>query len=556
MVWGLFPADPLSGEDKYFIFSKGTYQVGRKGCDVTISKDKGVSRIHAEIFVDAMDCLANQSSSVTSNVRIRDCSKYGTFIGQNLSSKEKVHECQGKLTSLKDGDLISFGTGNATFRFSFVPLIFYICNIEDSQTTSSIQEKVSSIGACTTHKWTEECTHIIVDQYTPLNEDLIDAIMTKKPLVVHNWLEFFTENKICSEIASCSFYVPTLIVDGTSVKVADSKTRETCLKGYSFLLESAHMYKYGNRLPLLLEVSGAKVLSIDIFDSNSQDLEDGQSNRVVHVIPTGSADRLRNRGSLLKINEMDLISCIILGHLDPSVLKLSVVVSSSCSTDDTVVADSDAETESATSDHPAAATASTNAAECQSKAEKSRNHAAPSLESAQMTNLMECNNKMASDVNEPAERESKGEISKDVAASASRHLQIADFIECNNKTVVRGEKDNLPESGNPDILYSQNLIVRDVNSPISAGSATDDTVINFKRFRKTVIESGNSFKNLVPFAKNPYTDSDYENKEVIESVREEKRRKQMEAMAEDLFNNEKGRRRGVAGSLHGLLASR
>uniref|UniRef100_F6H9J4 Uncharacterized protein n=1 Tax=Vitis vinifera TaxID=29760 RepID=F6H9J4_VITVI len=31
MVWGLFPVDPLSGEDSYYIFAKGTYKVGRKG---------------------------------------------------------------------------------------------------------------------------------------------------------------------------------------------------------------------------------------------------------------------------------------------------------------------------------------------------------------------------------------------------------------------------------------------------------------------------------------------------------------------------------------------
>ncbi|KAJ8428958.1 hypothetical protein Cgig2_003289 [Carnegiea gigantea] len=48
------------------------------------------------------------------------------------------------------------------------------------------------------------------------------------------------------------------------------------------------------------------------------------------------------------------------------------------------------------------------------------------------------------------------------------------------------------------------------------------------------------------------SDSDYD-KEISEYVKEEKKRKQMEAVAEDLFNTEKGRRRGVAGSLQGLL---
>lgn len=89
------------------------------GCDVIVNKDKGVSRIHAEIVVDEMasvGSLQNKSSNISSKVRIRDCSKYGTFIIKNTGSKEKVHECPNKETSLKDGDLVSFGTGNATYR--------------------------------------------------------------------------------------------------------------------------------------------------------------------------------------------------------------------------------------------------------------------------------------------------------------------------------------------------------------------------------------------------------------------------------------------------------
>lgn len=84
-----------------------------------VNKDKGVSRIHAEIVVDemaSMGSLQNKSSNSSSIVRIRDCSKYGTFIIKNTGSKEKVHEFPKKETTLKDGDRVSFGTGNATYR--------------------------------------------------------------------------------------------------------------------------------------------------------------------------------------------------------------------------------------------------------------------------------------------------------------------------------------------------------------------------------------------------------------------------------------------------------
>ncbi|KAJ6421077.1 hypothetical protein OIU84_028453 [Salix udensis] len=88
------------------------------------------------------------------------------------------------------------------------------------------------------------------------------------------------------------------------------------------------------------------------------------------------------------------------------------------------------------------------------------------------------------------------------------------------------------DSGNSDIIYSQDLIIRDLNLPAQISSPPNNGFLNFKRLKR---------------------DFDYGNQDMVESVKEEKRRKQMEAVAEDLFNTEKGRRRGVAGSLHGLL---
>ncbi|KAL5697598.1 Mre11 complex subunit Nbs1 [Ranunculus cassubicifolius] len=75
----------------------------------------------------------------------------------------------------------------------------------------------------------------------------------------------------------------------------------------------------------------------------------------------------------------------------------------------------------------------------------------------------------------------------------------------------------------------------------------------FLRSRNT--PSGNSFKNLVPFARDPYRESECENDEVAEHVREEKKRKQLEAMAEDLFNSDKSKRSKAGGtSLRGILS--
>ncbi|KAK9285792.1 hypothetical protein L1049_024993 [Liquidambar formosana] len=520
MVWGLSPVDPLPGEDKYYIFTKGTYKVGRKGCHVIINKDKGVSRIHAEIIIDAMTSLnplQNKPSNVPSKVRIRDCSKYGTFINKNLESEEKVHDFQNRETTLKDGDLVSFGTGNATYRFGFVPLIFFVYCLEPIQVNHPLQDKVSSIGACTTHYLSSECTHVLVDQFMSVKEDLVDAIVAKKPFVLSSWVEFVAEKGIRTEIPSCSSHAPTLTVEGLSVKVANPKARETCLEGYTFVMESTHKYKFRDRLPSLLEVCGAKIFFVEEFCSSSQGLEDGEKNRVGCVIPAGAADkfdRFHNLRSVSRMNEMDLICAVLAGYLDPSTwISPSVLLSSSCSTDETVVADSDAEAETATSVHTIGAVST----------------------------------------EEATKYKSKVEISTDHANTRSEDSHIMTFRDRNDGMTMRVDKVDDSESGNSDVIYSQDLIVRDVNLPASVSSTTKNRVLNFKCFRMINTQSGNSFSNLIPFSKYPYKDSEYGSEEVVESLKEEKKRKQMEAIADDLFNNEKARRRGVAGSLRGLL---
>ncbi|XP_074275024.1 nibrin homolog [Silene latifolia] len=521
MVWGFFPVDPLSGENKYYIYAKGAYKVGRKGCDVTVGNDKGVSRVHAEIIVDDMEPFDSLSSSTSSKVRIRDCSKYGTVIDRDSYGKERVHECPGREMYLKDGDLVSFGTGTVTFRFCYVPLKFYLCNFTSSQGTPSTQDRVSSIGAHVTHEWTTQCTHVIVDPFMPVTEGIIDAILSKKPLVLSTWLEFVATNRIRNEIPSYSSYIPTLTLDGASVTVADYRTRENCLRGYTFLLDSKDKYRFQDRMQALLEVSGANVISIEDFDSNSQDPQDADSNRLVLVNPSASTDNFRHRNALSKVNEVELISSVISGYLDSSIIiSPSILISSSCSTGETIVAESDAETETetATSEHPIIT------------------HVEPGNA---------CEQQKSGNMESLDVKPNRTPVKRKIENQEHSH-----FVEP-NKAHVRAKVEDL-DSVNVDILYSQNLIVRHVNPPSATSLDSQDGIINFKRFRKTNTQSGNSFSNLVPFAKYPYNDSDYD-KELSEHMKEEKRRKQMEAMAEDLFNTEKGRRRGVAGSLRGLL---
>ncbi|XP_011096908.1 nijmegen breakage syndrome 1 protein isoform X2 [Sesamum indicum] len=563
MVWGLFPVDPLPGEHEYYIFRKGTYKVGRKGCDIIVNKDKGVSRVHAEIIVDEMICmdhLPKRHSNSSSKVRIRDCSKYGTFINKNLGSNEKVHDLPNRETMLKDGDIVAFGTGNAKYRFSFISLVFCAPSFEMNQ----LQDKMSLIGATVTRNWTSKSTHMALDEFVQIDDDIVDAIVARKPLVRFSWIELIAGTTICSEIPSSLLHAPTLILEGASLKVTDPKSREQCLRGYTFLLESIYKYKFKEKLHLLLDLASAEVVYVESQDPCSQNLGDNQ----VYVMPAGSTSS--NRGftkfnSMRTVKEMELISAVVSGNLDPSVMASApVLVTSSCSTDETVVADSDVEMGTATS-IPASGPSedeclrkiTVHKAECAKydcvaenvvHIEESTKHDNKESAAAFKTIAHERQEFL------PSNRDTLKPDSPYQTASKSDGINITSLRDRNEGNVTRKDKGHASESENLDIIYSQDLIVREPNLPQSGPSSLNGAAINFKRFRKTSAPSGNSFNNLIPFSKYPYEESDYGNEDVAESVKEEKKRKQMEAIADDLFNNEKGRKRGASGSLRELFA--
>jgi nijmegen breakage syndrome protein 1 len=164
------------------------------GCDIIINKDKGVSRIHAELTFDATTVSTsrrNKSSSDTSSfvIRVKDCSKYGTFVKTDLGTKDKVHELSNKEKILQDGDVIAFGTGSAIYRLSLIPLVFYLCpSSETFKVDQPVQDAVSSIGARISPTLSEECTHVLLEPRMQVNEALINAILAKKTIILTNWV--------------------------------------------------------------------------------------------------------------------------------------------------------------------------------------------------------------------------------------------------------------------------------------------------------------------------------------------------------------------------------
>ncbi|KAK6127529.1 hypothetical protein DH2020_038732 [Rehmannia glutinosa] len=318
-------------------------------------------------------------------------------------------------------------------------------------------------------------------------------------------------------------------------------------------------YKFKEKLQLLLDVGGAKAVYVETPDSCSQNPGDN----LVCVMPAGltsSTGSFNKFNSLPKVNEMELISQLF---LDIWILQLWHQPL-------TVVADSDVELETATSVRTSVAIDLVESAgdERERKIEIHLEESSVKVCKAEnIVHIVESNehdsggNLAALKTSEhggqgyvPPDRDTLKPDSPCRTAVKSDGEYITSSRNRDEDNVTRKDKGHASESENLDIIYSQNLIVRESNLQQPGPSSINGAAINFKRFRKMSAPSGNSFSNLIPFAKHPYEASDYGNEDVAEAVKEEKKRKQMEAIADDLFNHEKGRKRGATGSLRGLFA--
>ncbi|KAK1273872.1 hypothetical protein QJS04_geneDACA019195 [Acorus gramineus] len=358
------------------------------------------------------------SASFPSDVRIRDLSKFGTFINKKTKS---VLSGPNKEETLTNGDLVSFGTGNAIFRFCFVPLIFFIHCLKTFPGNSSLHKTIASIGACATENWRPECTHVLADESSLVTDDVINAIVAQRPVIRSDWVE----------------------------------------------------YIFGDGIQALLEVAGAKVLAPDEISSDNQTLTDGTDKTFVLVIPTRSVDYYKcfNHLNLLsRVQDTELIAAVLSGHMEQTIIKSPpIVVSSSYSTDGTIVADSDVEVDTPISVHNVVTV----------KTENSMKY------------------------------ENKEELHHETSSIVEEQKIISSF-KTEHGVIQRRDKDRDSEAlehQNPDIIYSQDLIVRSTDLPTPIASTLNNGVVNFKCFKKRETVSGNSFRNLILFSKDPYKES-------------------------------------------------
>lgn len=171
-----------------------------------------------------------------------------------------------------------------------------------------------------------------------------------------------------------------------------------------------------------------------------------------------------------------------------------MLISSSCSTDETIVADSDTEVETATSPYASEALCAGNDLKTEElnddsgisdkrkneRVEASLDDVSASLRKRKSERMEASIDDVSTNLHEI--KRAKADISLDASVRSDTHTTI--FKDGTGDIKVKKDKVDDYANGNSDVIYSQNLIVRDINKLTNRSSAPNSSVPNFKRFRK------------------------------------------------------------------------
>lgn len=591
MVWILSPTNPTLGLSKYHFTSPGTYKVGRKDCAIIIKTDKTVSRLHAEIQVADVE-LKSLSDEIANIPRrriiLRDLSKFGSFVNKVTGSKP-VFSLPNKEAILKDGDLITFGTTNCTFRLEYLSLLLHIGPLIDQTRKDTAVSAVTSVGGHIVEEWCGECTHLVVEDGSSVTDVVIQAVAERKPVIGTGWIEAVAaRSSPSSEFPSLSRFTPSLSweIDGDAkvLKIPEPEIRGTAFKGYTFYVASMYLYAYKELIKLLVEASGGVVVAITEMPKYRASQEfHHELNRFI-IVPSlepklqrcMSSEDLQFLLHVPRTSEERVVAAALAGQIDNESLQIPASPVVSSSTDETVdtsnLEDHDDEVVSAPQVVGQATISGSKSAvttrdflktsRFQSTVERALHvktqviqHEAGSH--GLMRSSMTYRSAASLVVNPlPVSKEPFKGIQKcshtSMVDHPEDHVQNVTHIHVNDESVSTLEN---AEDSKADIYYSKDLIVRKGVEVLKADSSADPSVQNFKSFRKKHALPGNSFTALVPFAREPYRESDY-GKEVQEYMQQEKKRKEAEALAEDLFNAEKlKRQKGAAADVATRLAA-
>uniref|UniRef100_A0A8C2FB84 Nibrin n=1 Tax=Cyprinus carpio TaxID=7962 RepID=A0A8C2FB84_CYPCA len=293
-MWKLQPTES-GGNESIVLFAGQEYVVGRKNCEILLSNDQSISRVHANLTVTQQA------------VSLKDSSKYGTFInGEKLET--------GSTKILQTGDKITFGVFQS--KFSLEKECVVVCSsCVDNEGKASLSQDLCSVGGRLVNSWTLDCTHLVMPT-AKVTIKTICALLCCRPIVKPEFFSAFSkavQQKLPlpkPEKFRPQTDEPSLAKE--DVDLSARPERKSLFKGKTFLfLNSKQMKRLsqavscGGGVSQLLDQGS---LPISLLESSSTCVVDITSGNSQAVIPPASKKWVDSVAQILHRNGLRFIT--------------------------------------------------------------------------------------------------------------------------------------------------------------------------------------------------------------------------------------------------------
>eukprot|EP00850_Spirogloea_muscicola_P019978 SM000203S06154 [mRNA] locus=s203:84098:89125:- [translate_table: standard] len=579
---------PWRARETLHLVAPGVVTVGRKDCDVTLADDRAVSRKHAELVVEP----ATEEGGATA-LSVRDLSRVGTFVNRGAGAPP-APVAPGGLQRLADGDTVTLGAFTK-FRVRYVPLHICVSEYVEETRQSSISSGLIKAGVGVLEAWRPECTHLVVDDRQPMSMEVALAIANGSCIAL------LDRQRPSDPLPSEASFAASVQLLGNEerqpgeglVKVAPAELRNGLLQSTTFLLGDRALYMAWSLA--LLEAADASVEDLGSWQPSSQVSTIPSQRRRIWLraaqMPESGLDNMDEPVAvrhLRWVGEMELVRAVLLASKDwPALVRgpsaASQAIEASEDTQEAGEALEEAQADTAgTSGARALLGAESRGqpvqdvaigegwmssqrglakmlARAPDPAPHSPAAAIPAFQtpepavekrSKQARNVLRKSSDIhnTEDVNE---RSSHEEPKHDPASKGTERSTAAGLVEPKQEAEPAATvEDGGPVEVKADISYNHGE-----SSSTGCSSVRADTrnTPNFKRFKKVTLGAapGNSFEMLVPFAKEAYRESEL-GRELEAFAASEKKRKQRETAADELFQAEKVVKRQKASGVSGL----
>lgn len=326
MSWQLALESQSQPAESPLLLLPGSAQVGRGQTAIIRSTHQSVSRVHAELVINAVE--GSLADVRPLEISLIDRSSTGHTFVNELKTPGK-----GVPVKLHDGDFFTCGIDPLRYTVRWRPILLSVSSRLSAPELRSVEDLARACGVFLTTEWTQQCTHLLIEQWA-ITPKLLCCIIDGALPVASSFLDELvsrrdTELRPEPAAASCAPRPPggadAAYSAELSAYASSPSPRCQLLKGSWIIFSHKQAY---DALHLPLEHAGASLqLMMQDVPAGSvvQDLKRGVAMHgapsevwIIPALPPGLAPLLSELGELrcpcLVVGQQAVVAALLSGQ--------------------------------------------------------------------------------------------------------------------------------------------------------------------------------------------------------------------------------------------------